>query len=114
MTVLLPDTGRTGPGAGGGPGDPSGRLPLTSAQSGVWFAQSLDPLSPAQNTSECLEIDGPLDTELFAAALRRVTSGAEGGACDSLRKVFCSGGALPRETADRFGRMLPGVGLHHL
>ncbi|MGV9897430.1 condensation domain-containing protein, partial [Streptomyces tendae] len=52
-------------------------LPLTAAQSGMWFAQALDPLSPAQNTAECLEIDGPIDTELFAAALRRVTSEAE-------------------------------------
>ncbi|MBQ0963378.1 amino acid adenylation domain-containing protein [Streptomyces sp. RK23] len=52
-------------------------LPLTAAQSGMWFAQALDPLSPAQNTAECLEIDGPIDAELFAAALRRVTSEAE-------------------------------------
>ncbi|CAL9664630.1 amino acid adenylation domain-containing protein [Streptomyces sp. enrichment culture] len=52
-------------------------LPLTAAQSGMWFAQALDPLSPAQNTAECLEIDGPLDAELFAAALRRVASEAE-------------------------------------
>lgn len=52
-------------------------LPLTAAQSGMWFAQSLDPLSPAQNTAECLEVDGPLDPELFAAALRRVTAEAD-------------------------------------
>ncbi|MEU6104595.1 amino acid adenylation domain-containing protein [Streptomyces flaveolus] len=52
-------------------------LPLTAAQSGMWFAQALDPLSPAQNTAECLEIDGPLDPELFAAALRRVAAEAE-------------------------------------
>ncbi|MFJ8537008.1 amino acid adenylation domain-containing protein [Streptomyces sp. NPDC093591] len=52
-------------------------LPLTAAQSGMWYAQALDPLSPAQNTAECLEIDGPLDADLFAAALRRVTAEAE-------------------------------------
>ncbi|GAA4823433.1 amino acid adenylation domain-containing protein [Streptomyces ziwulingensis] len=52
-------------------------LPLTAAQSGMWYAQALDPLSPAQNTAECLEIDGPLDPEVFAAALRRVTGEAE-------------------------------------
>ncbi|MFE9686712.1 amino acid adenylation domain-containing protein [Streptomyces sp. NPDC006285] len=52
-------------------------LPLTAAQSGMWFAQALDPLSPAQNTAECLRMDGPLDPELFAAALRRVTAEAE-------------------------------------
>jgi enterobactin synthetase component F len=49
-------------------------LPLTAAQSGMWYAQALDPRSPAQNTAECLRIDGPLDPELFAAALRRVVA----------------------------------------
>ncbi|MYR46487.1 non-ribosomal peptide synthetase [Streptomyces sp. SID5910] len=52
-------------------------LPLTAAQSGMWFAQALDPLSPAQNTAECLEIDGPLDAQVFADALRRVAAEAE-------------------------------------
>ncbi|MFI9756742.1 amino acid adenylation domain-containing protein [Streptomyces sp. NPDC051963] len=52
-------------------------LPLTSAQSGMWFAQALDPLSPAQNTAECLEIDGPIDPDLFAAALHQVAQEAE-------------------------------------
>nr|WGD05656.1 NRPS [Streptomyces sp. R818] len=52
-------------------------LPLTAAQSGMWFAQALDPLSPAQNTAEYLEIDGELDPEVFAAALRHVVSEAE-------------------------------------
>ncbi|OKJ91708.1 non-ribosomal peptide synthetase [Streptomyces sp. CB02400] len=52
-------------------------LPLTAAQSGMWFAQALDPLSPAQNTAECLRIDGPLDPERFADALRRVADEAE-------------------------------------
>ncbi|MGW8700653.1 amino acid adenylation domain-containing protein [Streptomyces eurythermus] len=52
-------------------------LPLTAAQSGMWFAQALDPLSPALNTAECLEIDGPLDTALFTEALRRVAAEAE-------------------------------------
>ncbi|WP_233518476.1 non-ribosomal peptide synthetase [Streptomyces corynorhini] len=40
----------------------------------MWFAQALDPLSPAQNTAECLRIEGPLDPDLFATALRRVTA----------------------------------------
>ncbi|MET8472861.1 amino acid adenylation domain-containing protein [Streptomyces sp. NPDC006422] len=52
-------------------------LPLTAAQSGMWFAQALDPLSPAQNTAEYLEIDGELDPDLFAAALRRVVTEAD-------------------------------------
>ncbi|MYS74503.1 AMP-binding protein, partial [Streptomyces sp. SID5926] len=52
-------------------------LPLTAAQSGMWFAQALDPLSPAQNTAEYLEIDGPLDPVLFARALRLVADETE-------------------------------------
>ncbi|MFJ7072212.1 amino acid adenylation domain-containing protein [Streptomyces sp. NPDC098781] len=52
-------------------------FPLTSAQSGMWYAQALDPRSPAQNTAECLEIDGPLDPGLFATAVRQVTEEAE-------------------------------------
>ncbi|WP_240799800.1 amino acid adenylation domain-containing protein [Streptomyces sp. A1277] len=67
MTVLLA-------GQAAAPGAPQAVLPLTAAQAGVWFAQALDPLSPAQNTAECLEIDGPLDPEVFAAALRRVVA----------------------------------------
>ncbi|MET7645254.1 amino acid adenylation domain-containing protein [Streptomyces sp. NPDC005426] len=71
MTALLTD------GAGPATAGPDTVLPLTAAQSGMWYAQSLDPLSPAQNTAECLEIDGPLDPEVFAAALRRVTAEAD-------------------------------------
>ncbi|MEU1125063.1 amino acid adenylation domain-containing protein [Streptomyces sp. NPDC005899] len=73
MTALLTEGGGSP-----GPGE-AGRvtLPLTAAQSGMWYAQSLDPLSPAQNTAECLEIDGPLDAGLFAEALRRVADEAD-------------------------------------
>ncbi|MGW5333876.1 amino acid adenylation domain-containing protein [Streptomyces bauhiniae] len=70
MTALLTEGHPPGAGAGG-------PLPLTAAQSGMWYAQALDPLSPAQNTAEVLEIDGPLDPELFGAALRRVADEAE-------------------------------------
>ncbi|WP_407555998.1 amino acid adenylation domain-containing protein [Streptomyces sp. Pv4-95] len=43
----------------------------------MWYAQALDPLSPAQNTAECLEIDGPIAPDLFAQALRVVTTEAD-------------------------------------
>ncbi|WP_393054776.1 amino acid adenylation domain-containing protein [Streptomyces sp. LN549] len=87
MTVLLTDaTGTT-------TDKPGTVLPLTSAQSGMWYAQSLDPLSPAQNTAECLEIAGPLDPEVFAAALRRVTAEA-----DALRVRIEEGPEGPRQT----------------
>jgi enterobactin synthetase component F len=73
-------------------GTPATVLPLTAAQSGMWYAQALDPLSPAQNTAECLDIDGPLDPDLFAAALRRVTAEA-----DALRVCIENGPEGPRQ-----------------
>ncbi|XTP10868.1 amino acid adenylation domain-containing protein [Streptomyces albus subsp. chlorinus] len=52
-------------------------MPLTAAQEGMWYAQALDPDSPALNTAECLRVDGPLDPGLFAAALRHVAAEAD-------------------------------------
>ncbi|MFI6610874.1 amino acid adenylation domain-containing protein [Streptomyces sp. NPDC050507] len=87
MTALLADT------VGTSPDGPDTVLPLTAAQSGMWYAQSLDPLSPAQNTAECLEIDGPLDQELFAGALRQVIAET-----DALRVRVEDGPEGPRQT----------------
>ncbi|MFE9423599.1 amino acid adenylation domain-containing protein [Kitasatospora sp. NPDC006697] len=42
--------------------------PLTAGQHGMWFAQQLDPASPAIQVSECVEIHGPVDPVLFEAA----------------------------------------------
>ncbi|WP_351231528.1 amino acid adenylation domain-containing protein [Streptomyces sp. NPDC002133] len=75
-----------------GTGTPALVLPLTAAQSGMWYAQALDPLSPAQNTAECLDIDGPLDPDLFATALRRVAAEA-----DTLRVHVENGPDGPRQ-----------------
>lgn len=52
-------------------------LPLTAAQSGVWYAQQLNPQNTIFNTGEFLEINGPVDAELFEASLRRVVTEAE-------------------------------------
>ncbi|MEV5597439.1 amino acid adenylation domain-containing protein [Streptomyces sp. NPDC052496] len=52
-------------------------LPLTAAQTGLWYAQALDPASPAQNTAEYLEIHGPVDPALFSDALHQVVSEAD-------------------------------------
>ncbi|MFF0205651.1 amino acid adenylation domain-containing protein [Streptomyces sp. NPDC005017] len=52
-------------------------MPLTAAQTGMWFAQALDPRSPALNTAECLEIHGTVDPGLFAQALVRTADEAE-------------------------------------
>ncbi|MER7764748.1 amino acid adenylation domain-containing protein, partial [Streptomyces sp. NPDC097619] len=53
------------------------RLPLTGAQTGVWYGQRLDPGSPVYNVGQYLEIQGPLDPDLFTAALRRTVAECE-------------------------------------
>ncbi|MEC1680680.1 amino acid adenylation domain-containing protein [Bacillus mojavensis] len=50
---------------------------LTGAQSGIWFAQQLDPDNPIYNTAEYIEINGPIDISLFEEALRHVIKEAE-------------------------------------
>jgi hypothetical protein len=56
--------------AGGGELQENNPLPLSDAQLGIWFAQSIDPSSPAYNLAEYLEIAGPTDATLFEAAVR--------------------------------------------
>ncbi|TGA85419.1 condensation domain-containing protein, partial [Streptomyces palmae] len=51
--------------------------PLTTAQEGIWFAQRLDPANAAYNTGEYVEIHGPIDPEIFEAALRRTLTEAQ-------------------------------------
>ncbi|OAB37184.1 non-ribosomal peptide synthetase [Paenibacillus macquariensis subsp. macquariensis] len=48
------------------------RLNLTGAQSGIWFAQQLDPDNPIFNTGEWIEIHGRVEPERFELALRQV------------------------------------------
>ncbi|WP_232665726.1 non-ribosomal peptide synthetase [Pseudonocardia sp. TRM90224] len=45
------------------------RLPATSAQAGVWFAQQREPANAIFNTAEYVQLDGPLDRLAFLAAL---------------------------------------------
>ncbi|MFJ7073617.1 amino acid adenylation domain-containing protein [Streptomyces sp. NPDC098781] len=56
---------------------PERQLPLTAAQTGMWFAQALDPESPALNTAEYLEIHGTVRPDLFEQALHRTAEDAE-------------------------------------
>jgi amino acid adenylation domain-containing protein len=49
----------------------SERRELTSAQRGIWFAQLLDPGSPAFNIGLYAEIFGDIDTVAFTAAVHR-------------------------------------------
>jgi hypothetical protein len=61
----------------GGETQENNPLPLSDAQLGIWFAQTIDPSSPAYNLAEYLEIDGPIDATLFETALRQVVSETE-------------------------------------
>ncbi|MBB5937401.1 non-ribosomal peptide synthetase [Streptomyces zagrosensis] len=87
MTAVLDSAVPKGSAAGPG-GQAAAGLPLTSAQSGMWFAQALDPDSPAQNTAEYIEIHGPLDPAVFAEALHRTA-----GEADALRVRIIAGAA---------------------
>ncbi|MEU6339689.1 non-ribosomal peptide synthase/polyketide synthase [Streptomyces sp. NPDC046977] len=50
---------------------------LTAAQKGIWYAQALDPESPAQNMVEYLDIVGPLQLGLLEAAFGQALAEAE-------------------------------------
>ncbi|MEU9304037.1 amino acid adenylation domain-containing protein [Streptomyces sp. NPDC048269] len=65
-------------------------LPLTAAQSGVWYAQQLNPQNTIFNTGEFLEIDGPVDALFLQQALRQVVAEAE-----TLRLRFHEGDSGP-------------------
>lgn len=44
-------------------------LPLTPAQQGLFFADQLDPSSPAYTTAEVVELAGPVDADRLATAI---------------------------------------------
>ncbi|MEU6234713.1 amino acid adenylation domain-containing protein [Kitasatospora sp. NPDC047058] len=52
-------------------------VPLLATQAAIWYAQALDPDSPVYNTGDAVEITGPLDADLFEAALRQAVGEAE-------------------------------------
>ncbi|MGC5264983.1 amino acid adenylation domain-containing protein [Streptomyces cyaneofuscatus] len=58
-------------------GPPSRALPLLTAQSGIYYAHQLAPSGTELNTADCVEIDGPLDGDLFAEALGRAVGEAD-------------------------------------
>lgn len=51
--------------------------PLTEAQSGLWYAQQLDPANPAFNCGHALWIDGPFDVVAFTAAAEQAVTECE-------------------------------------
>ena len=54
-----------------------GRLPLSAAQLGVWFAQKIDPANPIYNIGQSIEIHGPVDPSLFNAAVTKAVIDTE-------------------------------------
>ncbi|ETX08444.1 MAG: hypothetical protein ETSY2_05370, partial [Candidatus Entotheonella gemina] len=48
--------------------------PLSTSQSGIWFAQMLIPQNPVYNMAEYHDIQGPIQPECFEAALRQAVA----------------------------------------
>src|SRR6476661_3126210 len=65
-------------------------LPLSDAQLGIWFAQTIDQSSTTYNLAEYLEIGGPVDATLFEVALRQVVAETE-----ALHVRFVSNADMP-------------------
>ena len=63
--------------AAGSVGAPATETPLSEAQSGLWFAQRLDPANPIFNTAHYIDIRGDLDIEAFRAAVDQTAVEAE-------------------------------------
>ncbi|PAT40585.1 non-ribosomal peptide synthetase, partial [Vandammella animalimorsus] len=55
----------------------SGPWPLTPAQTGLWYAQQLDPGNPSFNTGHALWLQGPLDVAAFAEAANQAAHEAQ-------------------------------------
>ncbi|MEV4921455.1 amino acid adenylation domain-containing protein [Streptomyces roseoverticillatus] len=53
------------------------RLPLSAAQTGIWYAQHLAPENPTYILGEYLEIHGPVNTALLEESARRAIAEAE-------------------------------------
>ncbi|MFD5027713.1 amino acid adenylation domain-containing protein [Streptomyces sp. NPDC058373] len=64
--------------------------PLTAAQRGLWFAQRLDPDSPAYNVAEYVEVRGELDVRALRRAVRHVEEETE-----ALRLTFWEQDGVP-------------------
>lgn len=65
---------------------------LSTAQLAIWFAQKLDPESPAYNIGVYIEITGAIDPEHFGAAVRAVLD-----RFDTLHLRFVDFGEGPRQ-----------------
>ncbi|WP_078073550.1 non-ribosomal peptide synthetase [Streptomyces niveus] len=70
----------------------NGGRPLNEAQSGVWYAQRMDPLNPVFNMGGYLEINGPADPELLKAAVTALVAEDE-----TARITFSEVDGVPRQ-----------------
>ncbi|MFI0371289.1 amino acid adenylation domain-containing protein [Actinomadura sp. 1N219] len=68
---------------------------LTSAQSGLWYAQQVAPDDGVYNIAECAEPGGEVEPELFVRALRHVLGGV-----DAYRLRFRMVDGAPRQYLD--------------
>lgn len=55
----------------GAAGHPPAMVPMPEAQTGLWYAQRLDPSNPIFNTAQYVDIRGPLDVAALRAAVDR-------------------------------------------
>lgn len=58
-------------------GDINRLTTLTQAESGLWYAQGLDPANPVFNTGQYVELRGSLDLDAFTRALTQVIAEAD-------------------------------------
>jgi hypothetical protein len=58
-------------------GNQNRRLPLTVTQTGMWFAQELDPQNPIYKAAEYVDIQGPVDLAGLEVAVRQAVADTE-------------------------------------
>uniref|UniRef100_UPI0004784B1A AMP-binding protein n=1 Tax=Nocardiopsis chromatogenes TaxID=280239 RepID=UPI0004784B1A len=68
------------------------RSDLTGAQSGVWYAQQVDPGNPVYNVGQYVDLRGDLDVGRFREAVAAVAAEA-----DALRTRIVDEGGVPRQ-----------------
>jgi hypothetical protein len=83
------------------------RLPLTSAQTGIWFAQQLEPLNPIYRTAEYIDIHSQVDLALleFRVLVRPAAVGLAGRLAGISHTFLRHTGHVPGPVADQLRRL---------